>query len=477
MALSPFIFLIIILFGCGKEGSSPGPEVAAKEEVTSTSSSELKAVTGSFINVPEAYQEVLRLIIFDHVTPKLHLYELKKDYSFSIPLQLFGQEKTYSVHLTDRVGWIGTLTFGPEKSAYIKYKGGYGFDLGQMQYPSAEFGVINPLSGSISANIGGGFSVDSGPNDALLNITPLIGISYADLSSALVIQSPLDLYHRFLAPQLDRYTISQNLHFFSQMKVNITTNSSLKYRESYIFEYDSMISKATIVDSEYQVTDNLWLTEGFQIPKIGNNFQRIFYIGKLLPLWSYTIVRLVPQDASTFFIPLVFSEYTYFPGYVYQVSDGNQSAKDLDFGSQKDANGLTSPLCIKSNLKLGLKYPQTLTYRKDAVFNSLTLSYKYFSGVNQGSKIVTPSSTDYSTEYSVEKTISQDIKWNPSSQTMSLSNISSSNTNIEISIPDDVMLKSVGGQEIHEIRIYMKFAHTKYGIESISVVRLSHTCV
>jgi len=436
---------------------------------------ELQAVSGQIVNIPEQVQS-LSVLLFDHTTSKITLFSLDKKNRFSIPISYFEPERSYSIHLVNEFLWIGDFSFTNLGSPIIKYTGGFGFDIGSLKFPENHFGKINPTKTKLIVPIGGGFSLDTDNRNFFEEFSDLRGLKYSAINANLNILNPLDIYSFFLNPDLDSEAIARSTAKFTTLSINILLSNPDRYREARVVNSDFYLKKALLVDSETIMTDIFWAHSDFQIPKSSDQFVQSFYTGIVPPIWNFAIVRIIPFEESTFYIPVVFRKNIDFPAYAIFTRDSEDQITTLDFSSKRSRNGLTAPICVNKNQKIGIKLPKTSSGFPDNFFSNLNVEFKFYAGNDQDLKEIEVKLQDFPEMLRSPLVISDIATWDPYEKNLKFQKLMPYNDIIEISLPYDTILKNIGEKKVAEIRLQLKFFQTKVGPTSKSVIRLAPSC-
>jgi hypothetical protein len=466
--------ILLVIISCSNKGDTSSSVGFHKDQSNSVTNQDTDAVSGQLRGLKNQFIRP-KLVVFDHTTPNFNTFDIKED-KFSIPISFFVPGKHYSFHILDRSRWVASIKFSTEKCGVTKYLGGLGFYMGDLRLESYDFSSFNPHKSSFNADIGGGFSLDIcqlGNFDSLL---PLAGILRYQYSSNLIMKNPLDIFYHFLSTGSQSFDLDESISLFQHTKIKLFTNSESRYSEGRLVDPDPLISHALKVDENFNVQNDLWKQERFTLPKKEKEFFQQFFSGAIQQMWSFSLIQMIPTEGQSLYLPIVFSEYIRFPGYVTQYGSENSPLMDLNFESVNRANGLTMPICLGIMPKITIKMPLVEANRPPPFFNKISLRFKYFSTENGNLISLSPQPNQFPEDYSAEKRLSENITWSPLSQELTLTRPEIIEDKLMVSLPTQIFLKEISSKVIDEVRTEIHFSHTEFGTESLSIARFSQYC-
>lgn len=474
-----WIFVVLSLLSCSEGGDEIAPTTLEKVENKGSVLDSPQYILGTVV-VPGLEFGPWEIWVYDHTSPKLERIRISSQGQFKIPMALFGIERIYSFHVMDRYKWIGSLAFGNDtvQSEYLKYQGGLGFDSGEIKVPLDSFGQSNKERQPLVTKVGGGFTIlEDSSKQSFLDFHPFEGISRFDFGSSLRIKNPVDLLYSYILAVTNPNLYQNHINNSTQLVLRVQTTSSDAYQDMSLIDSEDSLQRSSLVDESFEPNNDFWRLRSFLLDKNGSEFLKRFYIGRTPNYLSSVVLRLVPKVGSVKYLPVSLQDGILMPPLIQGVAyNGNAPDSKVDYADSKVINGLTSPFCIKTGMKLRIGFPKIESRRLQFPLETLSILVTYLMEGSQDPKDLVPTPTDFPESFQKDLEIDSLSKWYPQERSLVFDIESIKDNFVDINIPDEVFLKGIRGKEVTEHRLEILFKSLKNASETSSTSRFKYAC-
>jgi hypothetical protein len=345
----PLVFVLIA--GCGKSGDNSSKDGGGGNNDGGDIGNDPKEVTGSFyFETTEIPAIGVELVLSNWTDLSMRTYPIKNDGSVTLALSEFAEGQVYSFHLIiddQKVADLDLATTSGLQSGFV-YRGGYGFDLGQIIIPKDSRGIILVSDSGIEASIGGGFSIDDDNGLTLEGFPAPIFTSEAAVMPSMIVSDAADLYYGILNP-LDSIEIERVRSKYSALSFRVNAKSTDAVVRSFISRTSDWYKGAKIIPSEFASSSSavFWLNTDYMLTQNGTVFSADVVTGEeVVNKLIYLKVegKDPPQSELLRTVDSSYSTPPYLEG--INLTGGIPTVLDYDLPSL--TNGLTTAFCHAS---------------------------------------------------------------------------------------------------------------------------------
>ena len=464
-----YLLVFFLMFGaCGKDKSKSDAS-GGTEDPSDPSDSGLTSVSG-LIQVNGSPTENLTVSSLDLTTGSRISATTSKLGAWQFKTSQFAVDHEYSFQIlsADQV-LLAILDFSDVSGLQgaISYNGGFGMDIGILDLPVDNFGLVDLASLRATpprATIAGGFSVVVGKSGTVDEVTlpSFLDGSKSGFGHSLHCSLESDILNGFYLKSTNPGIYQQVLNKCSGFFLRYTpaTGNSLKQLWSAIpspwmqlaRKKKDMFSSETSADP-WDATKRILLSEGglisgdFVLPKLPcYGCVMDFYISET----SSSTPALISQGVSgrLAMIPKLLA------------ADKGSTSYSISYSSSILDNGLNRPFALASNsdpVVLSLSRPllESQIPPVDSRMVYIKPTY-YLSGVE-----VTPSASDYSSPYN-EDYKNGSYQWSASTRLLTLEIADGTNPD-SVSIPDELFLRGSSKSDFVKLKIIYETKTSKSG--------------
>ncbi len=375
----------LLLWGSCGRGGGGDDEDSGEEEGGGTVEVEIRDVSGHFYYGSTSRPAVgSELWVLSHSSAKTSIYALRDDGGFKIPLSYFVEDGIYSFHLVRDSQLIGDVDLSPsnaEVQTGFTYRGGYGFDIGNVVVPLDRHGSINLTAGGLQGKAGGGFSLVTDIEVDFSTFPAPSFLSTASVGSHLVISDASVLLNSFYNRTAHPIAYGKDLNAWSRIGVLVVSKEAGAVDGAFAEEGGRWLAAARLA-SPIESPPNaspLWAANDRALVQVTDKVWRASsYVGALPEPQAIVSIRIAPKVGAQVTVPRALRTILTMPPTVISANASGNAMATVAYDSTTANNGLTRPFCQTGEVSLevappldaaGQPVPATILDRIDVEFD------------------------------------------------------------------------------------------------------------
>jgi hypothetical protein len=485
------IFLVLaltLLSACGKDGnSSPdggsGGGIGGGGDI----GNDPRDVTGSFFFESEETPAVgVELVLSNWTDLSMRTYPVKSDGGIVLALTEFQEGQIYSLHLINEDQKVADLDLSINaglQSAFV-YRGGYGFDLGQIIIPKDGRGIILVPDSGLEANIGGGFSIDDSSELSLEGFPEPSFTTETDVKPSMIVSDAADLYYGILNP-LDSLEIERVRSRYSALSFRVNAKSEDSVVRSFISRISDWYKGAKIIPDEFASDSStaFWLNTDYALTQDGTIFSADVVTGEEVvnKLIYLKVEGKDPPQSER--LRVVSSSYST-PPYLEGVSLIGGVPSAVNYGLPSLTNGLTTPFCHASgDVVLDVLPPKDMNNEPvlGDVLDIIEMRIDYYHQQGGVATLLDPASAliapfDQDIDAAVVGNYTESWQATSKMKVFAMSAASALLTKHRLILESALFPTTLGGKTVSRIKVKMLFKNKNHPGKSGSVIWIRKDC-
>jgi hypothetical protein len=294
---------------------------------------------------------------------------------------------------------------------------------------------------------------------------------------SLRVSSPIDLFYSFFYPPTYPLRYSDDFNRYTHLNIKILADPNASPKSITLVDSDESTRKSNTLTESLETPRIFWRELGFTLEKSANSYSRRFYFGKVPPLWTTVVLRLVPEQGEIRYFPMTLRDYVKMPPSIMNIWYSQVGATPpIDYTDQNTENGLTKAFCIKPDVIIKIAPPTVVTTRTTNLFDTVDINFQYFVEESLKMTQLPPNIADFGDGFGSELAISSSVTWHPSTSKLSIKLPESTLDSTILSIPNEIMLASMQNKPVQEIRLEVLFKSESLASEASGIFRFVHNC-
>jgi hypothetical protein len=482
-----FCIALGMTLACGKDGDNSSSDGGNGGGEGGDIGNEAKNVTGRFFYDSTANPaDELELVLANWTDLSMRTFSIKSDGSLLIALSEFNEEQLYSFHLISGEMKIADLDLSSNsglQSAFV-YRGGYGFDLGDVIVPKDGRGVVQVPDSVLGANIGGGFSI-SGSDELLLEGFPAPSFATeVAVEPSFLISDAVDHYYGVINP-LDALEIERVRSQYSALSFRVKSESADSVVRAFISRVSEWYNGVKLIPQEF-ATDSVtefWKNSSYSLKQNETTFFADVVTGSnvINKLIHIKVEGKEPPQIER--IRVIKSAYNS-PPYLRGISVLGGVPISINYSLPNLVNGLTTPFCHSSgDVVLAVIPPKDMNGNLvlGDVLDQLEFGFEYYNQTS-GQTTQIDSSTALIAPYhqDLEATVVGDYteSWQATSKTkiFLMGAGATALSEHQILLDDSLFPSQLGGKNVSRIKLKILFKNKNHPGKSGSVVWIRKFC-
>ncbi len=481
----------LLLWGsCGRGGGGDDDEAGDEDGGGGTVEVEIRDVSGHFFygstSRPAGGSE---LWVLNHSSATASFYALADNGGFKIPLSYFVEDEVYSFHLVRDSQLIGDVDLSPSNSEVqtaFTYRGGYGFDMGDVVVPLDRHGSIDLTAGGLQGKTGGGFSLVTDVEADFSTFPVPAFLSAASVGSHLVISDASVLLNSFYNRIDHPLDYGKDLNAWSRIGVLVVSKEAGAVERAFAEEGGRWLAAARLasgIESPPNASP-LWAVTDRDLVQVTDKVWRASsYVGALPEPQAIVTIRIAPKVGAQATVPRALRTILTMPPTVISANASGSAMATVAYDSPTANNGLTRPFCQTGEVSLevappldatGQPVPATTLDRIDVEFDF----YKKVGGqAPRLAQVAANFEAPYNANYEDE---AGDIKrtWDAGLTRLrfEIGATAGAADTQEIHIPSGLFPRKVGSSTVGKVRLRIYYRSETDATEGGTVVWLNKGC-
>lgn len=490
MAVAAASVALVLFFSCGRGGD--GGDDGDEEEVDDdggTVQPEITDVFGKFYYGSTSQPAVgSELWVLNHTGIETSTFELDEQGAFEIPLAFFTEDHVYSFHLVKQRQLIGNVDLAPDvdgSQTAFTYRGGYGFDMGEITVPLDRHGAID-LAAGVTGSIGGGFSLITSFQADFSTFPIPDWLSAVAVGNHLVISDASVLLTAFYLRDTHPVEYGQALAAWNRIGALVVSKEKEGVGRVIVEEGVPWLEAARIANSIEIPPEQapLWSDTDLELPKRSPfEFRASAYLGRIVDQQALMTLRVASTDGIQVAVPRVVPRRLSMPPKVVGASAQGSGVAAVAYDSDSAQNGLSRPFCQSSTVVLELSPPLDEAGQPvpATTLNRIDVEFDYFKKVGGQAprlKAVAKSfAAPYNKDYSDELT-DMTRTWTIATQRLrfAVGETAGAAATQTITIDPKLLPAKIGADNVGKIRLRVYYRSETDATEGGSVVWLNKGC-